>query len=153
MADFSGAARRIRCDRARPSCVRCTRTGRVCDGLYVLRLSWPRNGDSRRAMVGPAPTSWQDTQAAGELQWVCTSFRDIEVYHYLLQSAPTSTSNAATFTDSLVFNARGREAPQPVLSIPISWMPVKLDTKEMDLFQYCKSTESERCGTSKLKIR
>ncbi|KAK1449450.1 hypothetical protein CMEL01_08765 [Colletotrichum melonis] len=42
-------ARKIQCDGALPTCMKCDRSQRKCEG-YELRLSWPREGDNKRAL-------------------------------------------------------------------------------------------------------
>ncbi|OQV10139.1 Fungal specific transcription factor domain-containing protein isoform 3 [Cladophialophora immunda] len=43
-------ARKVRCDAHRPTCHTCTKARRVCRG-YGIQLSWPREGDCKRAVV------------------------------------------------------------------------------------------------------
>jgi hypothetical protein len=42
--------RKIRCDLHRPTCVNCSKALQSCKG-YGMQLSWPREGDKRRALV------------------------------------------------------------------------------------------------------
>ncbi|KAI3323423.1 fungal-specific transcription factor domain-containing protein [Xylariaceae sp. AK1471] len=42
--------RKVRCDSHWPRCGNCTKARRVCQG-YGIQLSWPRDGDSKRAIV------------------------------------------------------------------------------------------------------
>lgn len=42
--------RKVRCDGQRPKCDNCTKGRRICQG-YGIQLSWPREGDKRRAIV------------------------------------------------------------------------------------------------------
>jgi hypothetical protein len=42
--------RRVLCDRIKPTCLQCLRSERLCKG-YGMRLSWPRAGNKRRAIV------------------------------------------------------------------------------------------------------
>ena len=42
--------RKVACDRERPSCRACIKAGRRCHG-YGIKLSWPRQGDKKRAIV------------------------------------------------------------------------------------------------------
>lgn len=51
--------RKIRCDMRLPKCNNCTKSKRVCQG-YGMQLSWPRNGDRKRAIV------LRDTQCAAD---------------------------------------------------------------------------------------
>jgi hypothetical protein len=48
-ANFS-LERKVRCDTQRPACGNCTKARRVCQG-YGIQLSWPRDGDRKRARV------------------------------------------------------------------------------------------------------
>jgi hypothetical protein len=40
----------VRCDAQRPTCGNCAKTRRQCQG-YGIQLSWPRDGDIKRAVV------------------------------------------------------------------------------------------------------
>ena len=42
--------RKVRCDAQRPTCGNCAKTRRECQG-YGIQLSWPRDGDGKRAVV------------------------------------------------------------------------------------------------------
>ncbi|KAK7187633.1 hypothetical protein PSPO01_06367 [Paraphaeosphaeria sporulosa] len=42
--------RKVRCDVQRPTCGNCSKARRVCQG-YGMQLSWPRDGDGKRAIV------------------------------------------------------------------------------------------------------
>lgn len=42
--------RKVRCDLKGPRCGNCTKSRRVCRG-YGIQLSWPRDGDKKRAMI------------------------------------------------------------------------------------------------------
>ncbi|KAL7805013.1 fungal-specific transcription factor domain-containing protein [Trichoderma aethiopicum] len=42
--------RKIRCDLRKPTCVNCSKSLHACKG-YGMQLSWPREGDKRRAIV------------------------------------------------------------------------------------------------------
>ena len=44
------AERKVRCDSKSPKCGNCTKARRVCKG-YGIQLSWPRDGDAKRAMI------------------------------------------------------------------------------------------------------
>ncbi|KAH7041523.1 fungal-specific transcription factor domain-containing protein [Microdochium trichocladiopsis] len=97
--------RRVRCDRTLPHCRACARSKRQCQG-YGLRLSWPRERDPKRFIVGPAPvtstksrwrpgvgdTSGGDDEGCASFQsnksywFVHTGAEDVEVYHDLVAS-------------------------------------------------------------------
>src|ERR1700744_5632118 len=42
--------RKVRCDSHLPRCGNCTKAQRVCQG-YGIKLSWPRDGDRKRAII------------------------------------------------------------------------------------------------------
>jgi hypothetical protein len=42
--------RKVRCDLLMPACGNCVKGRRVCKG-YGIKLSWPRDGDGKRALV------------------------------------------------------------------------------------------------------
>ncbi|KPM37602.1 hypothetical protein AK830_g8974 [Neonectria ditissima] len=140
-------ARRIRCDRVVPSCVRCTRAGRECDG-YGLRLSWPRDGDRRRAVVGPNPAKQQHGgDAARELQWINVSSQDIEMHEYLADSSATFEFYLAPPKSIRDVMGRRRQAPQSSLPMSINWMPWRLDANEMDLLRYFETVAVSALST------
>ncbi|KAI1336224.1 fungal-specific transcription factor domain-containing protein [Xylariaceae sp. FL0016] len=77
-------ARKVQCDRATPNCQKCVRGKRKCQG-YDFRLSWPKDNDRRRAIIGvPSVTIAQVTHGH---RFIHTSFKDVELYQYMsLQS-------------------------------------------------------------------
>ena len=79
-------ARRVRCDRTIPSCTRCLKAGRVCDG-FGLRLSWPRRHDKKRAAFAdiPADAATSVSAKSGDLSFIQTTSWDVAV-HYRLSS-------------------------------------------------------------------
>lgn len=54
---LTATGRRIRCDRRVPACANCATAKLQCQG-YGLRLSWPRVGDRKRALLAPGLGSW-----------------------------------------------------------------------------------------------
>lgn len=88
------AARKIQCDGGRPTCKKCARAQRNCEG-YELRLSWPREDDKRRAMTGTnAPpvlvSPSQSGQTSSDVLFVNTTWQDMKVYGYLSGRRPPS---------------------------------------------------------------
>ncbi|SPO07747.1 uncharacterized protein DNG_10442 [Cephalotrichum gorgonifer] len=73
--------RKISCDRAVPACSNCVRSNRVCKG-YGLRLSWPRDSDRKRSMIGPVPPQRQRGRQVGSPStWaIHVSSWDMELY-------------------------------------------------------------------------
>lgn len=49
--------RRVKCDEAKPSCQRCIKTGRTCDGYVITRERKPSHPSQRRPVLSRAPSS------------------------------------------------------------------------------------------------
>ncbi|KAK8124427.1 uncharacterized protein PG998_000186 [Apiospora kogelbergensis] len=86
-------ARKLQCDGRQPTCERCARGQRQCQG-YELRLSWPRDGDKKRAMVagsgGPPSVMVSRPQLPAKRFFINTTWQDLEHYHHLyLQTQPS----------------------------------------------------------------
>ncbi|KAH7024863.1 fungal-specific transcription factor domain-containing protein [Microdochium trichocladiopsis] len=98
--------RKVRCDRSLPHCKTCAKSNRECQG-YGVRLSWPREHDPKRSLLGPAPlpsrlrladvddssSSDDDNQSAGSrprppraYYFVQAGSGAIEVYRDMLDS-------------------------------------------------------------------
>ncbi|KAH7155963.1 fungal-specific transcription factor domain-containing protein [Dactylonectria macrodidyma] len=81
------AARKIQCDGGLPTCKKCARAQRECQG-YQLRLSWPKDNDKKRALTGknapPMKVSPSGpSQRLTDLCLINTTFQDMEIYGYL----------------------------------------------------------------------
>lgn len=74
-------ARKVGCDRTLPSCNRCLKANRVCQG-YGVRLFWPNEGDKRRAVVQRLPRK-VNTKDPGTFEFIHTSTWDVMVYDIL----------------------------------------------------------------------
>ncbi|KAF4984019.1 hypothetical protein FZEAL_724 [Fusarium zealandicum] len=91
------AARKIQCDESRPTCKKCARSQIKCQG-YESRLSWPKNNDTKRAIVGhdaPQVIALLDdpSQIPSSLFFINTGWHDVELYRYLslrIDSVPSS---------------------------------------------------------------
>ncbi|KAH6888442.1 fungal-specific transcription factor domain-containing protein [Thelonectria olida] len=87
---WSCKARKVQCDRRLPTCQKCARARRECQG-YGLRLSWPRDGDKKRAITGTSPEARSRgivVRLGTDLAFVNTTWRDIELHRHLsLQTA------------------------------------------------------------------
>ncbi|KAH7144323.1 fungal-specific transcription factor domain-containing protein [Dactylonectria estremocensis] len=133
--------RKVLCDRTLPTCHRCAASGRDCRG-YDLRLSWPRAGDTRRALIGPDTTGNVPFSNFAELPFVNASSWDIEI-HY---NGPLSESHykhaLARRSSQITHLQRMRQLTRPVLNTPVSWMPPNLSALDKDLFQYFISVAS-----------
>lgn len=82
---LSNTERRIHCDRTIPTCSQCSRSKRLCQG-YALRLSWPKTGDGRRAIV--AKSSFRrPTRHISNASMVHTTAWDMEMHYYLTSSS------------------------------------------------------------------
>lgn len=82
---FSAPDRKIRCDRGFPACANCTRTNRTCQG-YGVRLSWPRDHDRKRFVVGPVPAGKQHIRWRRSDHAVHVTTRDMELYRHLTET-------------------------------------------------------------------
>jgi hypothetical protein len=69
--------RKVACDRRGPPCQACSSSGRECLG-YGLKLSWPRDGDKKRAIVLESDAQLSYSSVSGEFVRVSTI--DIELY-------------------------------------------------------------------------
>ena len=109
--------RKIRCDRAFPACGNCTRTGRTCQG-YGLRLSWPRDHDRKRFIVGPVPIGKQQSRRKS-VHAVHVTEWDMEVYRFLTEArAGKSVSRLPTYK-------------------ALTAVPSTMTTSEMELLHFC----------------
>ncbi|KAH8893325.1 hypothetical protein GQ53DRAFT_745569 [Thozetella sp. PMI_491] len=121
--------RRIRCDRALPSCGQCVRSKRSCAG-YALRLSWPREHDRRRAMLGVDPPRSAEAPRVSATQMVNATSWDFEMREYLVE---LQTKDGSQMT--------------PPVQPSVSWAPFKLQTEEKDLLQYFESVAVQSLAT------
>ncbi|KAH8658074.1 fungal-specific transcription factor domain-containing protein [Xylariales sp. PMI_506] len=76
------AARRVKCDGALPTCQNCARAQRECQG-YGLRLSWPRDGDQKRAITRTSPPAVMRSRRGARLFFINTTWRDMKIYRDL----------------------------------------------------------------------
>jgi hypothetical protein len=109
--------RKILCDRISPACSQCTRGDRKCKG-YGVRLSWPREGDGRRAIVSTSPhrlVKRRNNRTVNAIMVRATHW-DIEMYMFLSSLIPRA----------------------PLLHEPVRWNPHQLGEQEWDLLNYCK---------------
>ncbi|KAI0111430.1 fungal-specific transcription factor domain-containing protein [Daldinia grandis] len=91
-----------------------------------LRLSWPISSDGRRAVVGKSPyaSSQNDGPHSSDAHIAHVSYTDFEM-HYRITNRVANGS------------------VQPILHIPLTWNPLKLEVGDMSLFQYFQSTASQ----------
>ncbi|KAI0102374.1 fungal-specific transcription factor domain-containing protein [Nemania sp. FL0031] len=119
--------RRVRCDRGLPSCANCARVRQACQG-YGVRLSWPKIGDTRRAIVGrvsrPLATNYKRTG----IELVHASYFDVEMYHYLVELRATGVD------DDVVVHP-----PNLILPLPLPLKLVDLNAEDLELLQHFKS--------------
>ena len=55
-----------------------------CQG-YEKRLSWPKSGDSKRALVGKPPPLVDDRSRSSDIHIIHTSFREMELHSTLTE--------------------------------------------------------------------
>lgn len=117
--DSASLARKLQCDGRLPTCKRCARSQRPCQG-YEMRLSWPRDNDRKRAIVGhdaPLPLRLHRLKGPAKRFFINTTWQDVEQYqHFAL--------HAKRFHHSPCLYSRLREHPQH-------------DANPMDLVRHC----------------
>ncbi|KAF2972199.1 hypothetical protein GQX73_g1501 [Xylaria multiplex] len=93
-------SRKVQCDQGTPTCQRCAKAQRECEG-YELRLSWPRDNDKRRAIRATLPVTSKRAQARylGYNPFINTTSQDVEFYHRL--SLPGTTKPLRSTPPSL----------------------------------------------------
>ncbi|KAH8807363.1 fungal-specific transcription factor domain-containing protein [Xylogone sp. PMI_703] len=110
--------RKVRCDFQLPTCGNCAISGRPCKG-YGLKLSWPREGNTRRAIVLQKLS--RETQYGNveiedpkRLEFLNTTVWDIELHHELLYlgsfSSHRNTLNPSLNFTSLPFAANEKDS-------------------------------------------
>lgn len=134
-------ARRLKCDRALPSCSRCTRGKRACGG-YGMALSWPRTNDGRRSMVGPAPNLRVKigSHKTKGLHWIRATTWDVELHQAMMDSTLYPLGNIMQTTvayNKLTENSTHQPSDMRLLA-SLSWIPFHVGDAEMGLIQYCK---------------
>ncbi|PWY68969.1 hypothetical protein BO94DRAFT_299621 [Aspergillus sclerotioniger CBS 115572] len=119
--------RRILCDRALPTCTRCSQSNRMCQG-YGLRLSWPKASNTKRSMVGQPSHPRSAVRQSAEFRLLNTSTWDLELHSSLLDVKSSKTT-------------------PPTLHTPKLFSSRQLDVADETLFQYFQCTAS-RCMTT-----
>ncbi|OLN90044.1 Arginine metabolism regulation protein II [Colletotrichum chlorophyti] len=119
LSKSASSARKVHGDGRLPTCEKCSRSQRDCEG-YELRLSWPRNDDKRRAITAnnaplAATSLIQSSQRSTNLTFVNTTWQDMELYGYLA----------------------GQTRPHHLLrSFPNLWRQPRQQVSHMDLVHY-----------------
>uniref|UniRef100_A0A0B7KGI2 Zn(2)-C6 fungal-type domain-containing protein n=1 Tax=Bionectria ochroleuca TaxID=29856 RepID=A0A0B7KGI2_BIOOC len=93
--------RRIRCDRRVPACANCATAKLQCQG-YGLRLSWPRVGDRKRALLAPGLGSWDHCNTPQRDVSNSTFFINMQeghvaAYYNAMSLSSVNLQNAASF--------------------------------------------------------
>ncbi|KAL9477680.1 hypothetical protein ACSS6W_007521 [Trichoderma asperelloides] len=112
-------ARRIQCDGGLPTCRKCARAQRKCEG-YEMRLSWPKDYDRKRAILGDSPPVVLHHSRRANL-FVNTSWQDIKIHH------------------DISLRVRPLHLVQPA---PKLWMRPQPYSKDTDLIQHFTFTTS-----------
>ncbi|KAF7552726.1 hypothetical protein G7Z17_g4114 [Cylindrodendrum hubeiense] len=133
--------RKVLCDRTLPTCHRCAASGRDCSG-YELRLSWPKAGDKRRALIGPDTPGTNSLGNPADLLFINASFWDVEMHRDKLLSKSQYQRAIAQRSSQATRLHHMRELAQPVLDTPVSWMPLNLSDLDKGLLQYFVSVAS-----------
>ncbi|KAI1128463.1 fungal-specific transcription factor domain-containing protein [Nemania abortiva] len=119
--------RRVRCDRGLPSCANCARVHQECQG-YGVRLSWPKDGDTKRSIVGRVSGPLASSYKGTDIELVHASYFDIEMYYYLVDLRSNGVDDAAVVHPAKL-----------ILPLPPPPKPVDLDAEELELLQYFQS--------------
>ncbi|KAI0844099.1 fungal-specific transcription factor domain-containing protein [Daldinia vernicosa] len=95
-----------------------------------LQLSWPKSSDGRRAVVGKPPShtppymsSQSDGPHSSDARIAHVSYTDFEMHYHITNPVANGTV-------------------QPILHIPLTWNPLKLDVGDTSLLQYFQYTAS-----------
>ncbi|KAI1279704.1 fungal-specific transcription factor domain-containing protein [Xylaria sp. FL0933] len=127
--------RRVRCDRGLPSCANCARVQQVCQG-YGMRLSWPRDGDTKRAMTCRVSRCAADSRNYADIELVHTSFFDMEMYYYLVELRSNKVGDGGVILPNNL-----------ILPPPTPLRPVDLNAEERELLRYFQSTAFSTLAT------
>lgn len=123
--------RKIGCDKTQPACHNCVRTHRICRG-YSLQLSWPGDGDRRRARTSyyeaPAQIFNSGSGRADDPQYKTVAFlnltiEDISTYHGLYRRE---------------VHAQNLNSDPTILLEPSLQYIFGSNQEESDLLAYCK---------------
>ncbi|KAL7946043.1 fungal-specific transcription factor domain-containing protein [Trichoderma barbatum] len=85
--------RKIKCDRGLPTCTNCRHRSVQCQG-YGIRLSWPRNGDKRRAVELKSTTRQRKHMLAALYQhslFLNMTAWDVETFYELSEAKSSIT--------------------------------------------------------------
>ncbi|KAI1364339.1 fungal-specific transcription factor domain-containing protein [Xylaria arbuscula] len=127
--------RRVRCDLGLPSCANCARVQQVCQG-YGMRLSWPRDGDTKRSMTSGVLRGPADYRTCTDIELVHTSFFDMEMYYYLVELRSNRVGDDAVILPQNL-----------ILPPPTPLKPVNLNAEELELLRYFQSTAFSTLAT------
>uniref|UniRef100_A0A8H7N8X7 Zn(2)-C6 fungal-type domain-containing protein n=1 Tax=Bionectria ochroleuca TaxID=29856 RepID=A0A8H7N8X7_BIOOC len=116
--------RRIRCDRRVPACANCATAKLQCQG-YGLRLSWPRVGDRKRALLAPGLGSWDHCNTPQRDVSNSTFFINMQEGHVAAYYNAMSSSSVSVIKPTVSQN----QMPKP---IPLSL----IDEKDTSLLHY-----------------
>ncbi|KAI1196831.1 fungal-specific transcription factor domain-containing protein [Nemania serpens] len=119
--------RRVRCDRGLPRCANCARVQQKCQG-YGVRLSWPKEGDTKRSLVGRATGPLVRSRRGTGIELVHTSYFDIEMYYYLLELHSSGVEDRAVIQPDCL-----------ILPPPMPSRPTNLNSEEVELLRYFQS--------------
>ncbi|VUC30005.1 unnamed protein product [Clonostachys rosea] len=101
--------RRIRCDRRAPSCANCVAAKLQCQG-YGIRLSWPRAGDKKRAVLAPDLGPWDKCNVPQAKVLKSRFFINMENWHVAAYYNAMSSSGVRTMKETACQN----QIPKPI---------------------------------------
>ncbi|RGP69159.1 arginine metabolism regulation ii [Fusarium sporotrichioides] len=108
---------------------------RDCEG-YGLRLSWPRQNDKRRAIVGLHSKQARFKGIPLNHRLVNASSRDIELYHMISTPAHIVQKLADTPFKPVKDTVLAKQSPLLLLNPPATGAFAELSTANKSLFQY-----------------
>ncbi|KAI1432412.1 hypothetical protein GGR50DRAFT_706673 [Xylaria sp. CBS 124048] len=98
----------------------------------TIRLSWPKENDNRRAVVGASPPENAEGRkdcSTSQTRFVHISLDDVEMHHHLTVAKTVDITTP------------------PTLNIPLPWNPQKLQVGDQDLLEYFRHAASRALAT------
>ncbi|PTB53579.1 hypothetical protein M431DRAFT_144107 [Trichoderma harzianum CBS 226.95] len=119
-------ARKVRCDLRKPTCTNCAKALQPCKG-YGMQLSWPREGNKRRALVN------RDTAGLAKLS---QQYRGRGVMFLNAFTSDVALADALQENRELAHYLHTLRVPHlPILSQSLLW-------EDYQLFDYFKETKT-----------
>lgn len=135
-------ARKVRCDLRRPDCGNCTKARRLCQG-YGIQLSWPRDGDRKRAKISRDTFAVDNTLGMPLKKFLNTSSWDIILSEQLVnginpcetRSQPDMKAHSTKIL-RVACSLRTMKVPRPTYLSPIV-----TNSEQSHLLGFCKQQD------------